>query len=59
MFLPVNTTSILQPMGQGILEGYIFYAIMNESSSLLIPDIVKLTIKDAVYWSAQTWEEAT
>ena len=29
----------------------------NESSTLTVPEIVKqLTIKDAVYWSAQAWE---
>ena len=35
-----------------ILEG--------QTSSLSVPEIVKqLTIKDAVYWCAQAWDEAT
>jgi hypothetical protein len=67
MFLPPNTTSILQPLDQGLLEAMkrrykksllrhiIFH---NSESSLPVPDIVKgLTIKDAVYWSAQAWED--
>ena len=34
--------------------------IENESSSLSIPEILKkFTIKDAVYWSAQAWEDAS
>ena len=32
----------------------------NEASSLSIPDILKqLSIKDAVYWRAQVWEDAS
>jgi len=34
--------------------------IENESSSLSVPDILrKLTIKDAVYWSALAWDEVS
>ena len=68
MFLPPNTTSILQPMDQGILEALkrrykkniLRHLILeNESSSLSVPEVVKkITIKDAVYWCAQAWEEA-
>ena len=68
MFLPPNTTSILQPMDQGILEAtkrrykkcLLRHLILeNDSSSLTVPEIVRrLTIKDAVYWSSQAWEEA-
>ena len=35
-----------------------FLVVQNESSSKSIPEIVlHLTIKDAVYWSAQAWDE--
>ena len=68
-FLPPNSTSILQPMDQGILEAFkrrykkqlLRHIILeNGTSTLTVPEIVKkLTIKDAVYWSAQAWEEVT
>ena len=61
-FLPPNCTSVIQPMDQGILEVFkrrykkqlLRHVILeNESSTLTVPEIVKkLTIKDAVYWSA-------
>ena len=66
MFLPPNTTSILQPMDQGILEAMkrrykkslLRHLILeNASSTLSIPNLLKaLTIKEVVYWSAQAWE---
>ena len=69
MFLPPNTTSALQPLDQGLLEGmkrqykkYLLRHIIleNSASSLTVPDIVKrLTIRDAVYWIAQAWEEVS
>ena len=69
MFLPPNTTSILQPMDQGVLEALkrqykknlLHHIILeNDASSLSIPDILKqLSIRDAVYWSAQAWDDAS
>ncbi len=69
MFLPANTTSVIQPMDQGILEPLKnrykkrllqHLIIENESSSLTIPEVLKqITIKDVVYWSAQAWDEAS
>ena len=66
-FLPPNTTSLIQPMDQGILEAMKrrykksllrFLLVQNDCSSKSIPEIVKqLTIKDAVYWIAQAWDE--
>ena len=67
LFLPPNTTSILQPLDQGVLEGmkqrykkYLLHNVIieNSASSSSIPDIVKgVTIRDAVYWISQTWDE--
>ena len=69
MFLPPNTTSIIQPMDQGILEAMkrqykkciLRHLILeNDTLSLTVPKILKqLTIKDVVYWCAQAWEEGT
>ena len=68
-FLPPNCTAVLQPMDQGILEAFkrrykkqlLRHVILeNQASTLTVPEIVKkLNIKDAVYWSAQAWEEAS
>ena len=67
MLLPPNTTSVLQPIDQGILKALKrrykknlsrHLRIENASSILSIPEIVKkITMKDAVYWCAQAWEE--
>ena len=64
---PPNTTSILQPLDQGVLEAmkqcykkYLLHHVIieNSASSLSIPDIVKgVTIRDAVYWVSQVWNE--
>ena len=65
LFFPLNTTSILQPMGQGILEALkrrykkqlLQHLIIEDRSSSLSDVLKQLTIKDAVYWCAQAWEE--
>lgn len=65
LFFPPNTTSILQPMGQGILEALkrrykkqlLQHLIIEDRSSSLSDVLKQLTIKDAVYWCAQAWEE--
>ena len=69
MFLSANTTSIIQPMDQGILEAMkrrykkclLRHLILEERTlELSIPEILKLvTIKDAVYWAALSWDDAT
>lgn len=56
-------------MDHGILEAFKLrykkqllrhVTLENESSTLTVPQIVKkLTIKDAIYRSAQAWKEAT
>ena len=67
MFLPPNTTSLVQPMDQAVLDPLkrrykkrlLRHIILeNESSSLSIPDILKnVTINHAIYWAAQSWNE--
>ena len=69
MFLPPNTTAIIQPMDQGVLDpckrrykrkllGHII--LENESDEKSVPDILKgITMKDVVYWVAAAWQEAS
>ena len=59
LFLPPNTTSILEPLDQGVLEAmkrrykkYLLHHVImeNSASSSSIPDIVKgVAIIDAFY----------
>ncbi len=68
-FLPPNTTSLIQPIDQGILEStkkrykkslLRHLLVQNDCSSKSIPEIVKeLTIKEAVFGAAQAWDEIT
>ena len=67
--LPPNTTSLIQPLDQGILESLkkrykeflLRHLILEDNTSQCsVPEILsKLTIKDAVYWAARAWEEAS
>ena len=69
LFLPPNTTSIIQPMYQGVLDPMkkrykrkllAHIIIENESSDLSVPDILrKVTMKDVVYWISAAWDEAS
>ena len=69
VFLPANTTPLLQPMDQGILEitkrtnrkSLIRKMLFeNEDPQTSIVDFIKsLTIKDAVYMSAAAWDSVT
>ena len=59
----------IQPLDQGLLEALKrrykkcllrHIVLENSASSLTVPDIVKgLTIKDAVYWVSQAWEDVS
>ena len=69
MFLPPNTTSVIQPMDQGILESckrrfkrkLLWHVLTeNESSNMSVPDILKkVNMKDVVYWVAEAWKEGS
>lgn len=64
-FLPANTTSVLQPMDQGVLENLkrrykrallekLLLALDGESPENFVK---KLNIKDCIYMSARAWED--
>ncbi|XP_062499058.1 jerky protein homolog-like [Corticium candelabrum] len=67
MFLPPNVTSLVQPMDQGVLENLkrrykreLMRKLLLQSESSedsFISFSKKLTIKDAVYLSAKSWNE--
>ena len=69
LFLPPNTTSLIQPMDQAVLDPLkkrykrrlLHHLIIeNESSELSVPEILKtITLKDVVYWIAEAWSEAS
>ncbi len=65
-FLPPNVTSILQPMDQGVLENlkrrykreFLRDLLLRSSEEISFMDFAKkLTIKEAVYFSAKSWNE--
>ena len=69
MFLPPNTTAILQPMDQGVLDPckrrykrklLRHIVLENESADESLPDILKkVTLKNVIYWVAEAWQEAS
>lgn len=67
MFLPPNTTSIVQPIDQGVLDPckrrYKLLSqivLEEESEDKSVPELLKaVTMKDVVYWIADAWKEAT
>ena len=68
MFLPPNTTAIIQLMDHGVLDPcktrykrklLAHITLENESEDKSVPDILKgLTMKDVVYWVAAAWKGA-
>ena len=69
MFLPPNTTFIIQPMDQAVLDPckrrykrklLLHIILEDESEDKSVPEILKsVTMKDVVYQIAAAWEEAT
>ena len=69
MCLPPNTTAAIQPMDQTVLDLYkhrykrkLLASIIleDESTDKSVLEILKsITIKDAAYWIAAAWEEAS
>lgn len=68
VFLPPNVTALLQPMDQGVLQAlklnyrkkFLRTLIEDDDSPLtLLEKIKRLTVKDVVYWSAESWEGVT
>ena len=66
LFLPPNVTSLIQPMDQGVLENikrrykrHLLRMLLLGSSEhdSFVAFTKSLTIKDAVYTSAQSWNE--
>lgn len=67
-FLPANTTSLIQPMDQGIISNlkyryksdYLRKLLQTESSPNLIETFKKnFTIKDAVYLVSEAWDSVS
>ena len=70
-FLSANTTSLIQPLDQGVLEKVkrcykrdLLLRMLNEedsvsnSANVTVEDLSKtLNIKDAVFMSAKCWDE--
>ena len=69
VFWPANTTSVIQPMDQGVLEPLkrrykrklLLHIIMeNETPDSSVPELLKMvTMKDVVYWISDAWNEAS
>ncbi|KMR04660.1 jerky-like protein [Lasius niger] len=66
--LPPNTTALIQPMDQGIIESLkrryrakLLSSFLNEQKGNIdaITHLKSLTIKDAVYWLIDAWNEVT
>ena len=66
MFLPPNTTALIQPMDQGVLESLKRryhksllrkLLLLDQEGDSMIAFIKKLNVKDAINMSAEAWED--
>lgn len=66
LFLPPNVTSLVQPMDQGVLEclkkkyrrRLLQFLLQNtEGEGTVVEFLKKTTMKDVVYWVADSWDE--
>ncbi|GBN40854.1 hypothetical protein AVEN_204107-1 [Araneus ventricosus] len=62
MFLPVNITSLIQPMDQGVINDlklkyrkFILAHVLEEDAASLNQQIKKIKVKNAMYWLPESW----
>ena len=65
-FFPANTTSVIQPVGQGIIRTfkayyrrYLVKHIVGNATVALTADDINATALDAVYWIDSAWSAVT
>ncbi|KYN04682.1 Jerky-like protein [Cyphomyrmex costatus] len=67
-YLPPNVTSLIQPLDQGIIENLkrkyrfkLLSSIISEQTRNIdvITYLKSVTIKDAIYWISDAWDEVT
>lgn len=68
MYLPANTTSLIQPMDQGVLETIKRHykrdllrklLLLDEEGHSMVTYVKTINMKDVVYTSAASWEKIT
>ena len=66
MFLPPNTTALIQPMDQGVLESLKRryrksllrkLLLLDQEGDSMIDFVKKINVKDAIYMTADAWDD--